>query len=90
MNSIPVVVGDTGSYNCFWQMPFRKSARVEIVNQGEKPISLLYYNIDWMKLLENAVDTVRGHGFVLTKPEWKDGVPSQHNGERVPGRAGRT
>jgi len=49
-----------------------------------------YYNIDWMKLLENAVDTVRGHGFVLTKPEWKDGVPSQHNGERVPGRAGRT
>ena len=41
-------------------------------------------------LLENAVDTVRGHGFVLTKPEWKDGVPSQHNGERVPGRAGRT
>ena len=47
--SIPVVVEDADSYNCFWHMPFRKSARVEIVNQSEKPISLLYYNIDWIK-----------------------------------------
>jgi hypothetical protein len=48
--SIPVVVEDGDSYNCFWRMPFRKSARVEIVNQSKKPISLLYYNIDWIKL----------------------------------------
>jgi hypothetical protein len=47
--SLPVVVDDGDAYNCFWQMPFRKSARIEIVNQSEKPISLLYYNIDWIK-----------------------------------------
>ena len=47
--SLPVIVEDADSYNCFWQMPFRKSARVEIVNQSAKPISLLYYNIDWIK-----------------------------------------
>ena len=47
--SLPVVVEDADSYNCFWHMPFRKSARVEIVNQSEKPINLLYYNIDWIK-----------------------------------------
>ena len=47
--SLPVVVEDADSYNCFWHMPFRKSARVEVVNQSEKPISLLYYNIDWIK-----------------------------------------
>ena len=47
--SVPVVVEDADSYNCFWHMPFRKSARIEIVNQSEKPISLLYYNIDWIK-----------------------------------------
>ncbi len=47
--SLPVVVEDADSYNCFWHMPFRKSVRVEIVNQSEKPISLLYYNIDWIK-----------------------------------------
>ncbi len=49
VTSLPVIVEDADSYNCFWHMPFRKSARVEIVNQGEKPISLLYYNIDWIK-----------------------------------------
>jgi hypothetical protein len=47
--SLPVVVEDADSYNCFWHMPFRKSARVEIVNQGDKPVNLLYYNIDWIK-----------------------------------------
>ncbi|MBP7051909.1 MAG: DUF2961 domain-containing protein [Phycisphaerae bacterium] len=47
--SLPVIVEDADSYNCFWQMPFRKSARVEIVNESDKQISLLYYNIDWIK-----------------------------------------
>ena len=45
----PVIVEDADSYNCFWQMPFRKSARIEIVNQSEKRLSLLYYNIDWIQ-----------------------------------------
>jgi hypothetical protein len=47
--SLPVIVEDADSYNCFWQMPFRKHAKIEIVNQSDKPISLLYYNIDWIK-----------------------------------------
>jgi len=47
--SLPVVVDDGDAYNCYWRMPFRKSARIEIVNQSDKPISLLYYNIDWIK-----------------------------------------
>jgi len=47
--SVPVVVEDADSYNCFWRMPFRRSIRIEVVNQSEKPVSLLYYNIDWIK-----------------------------------------
>ena len=47
--SLPVAVEGGDSYNCFWHMPFRRSARIEIINQGDKPISLLYYNIDWIK-----------------------------------------
>ena len=31
-----------------------------------------YYNIEWMKLLEESVDIVRTHGYVLTKPEWSN------------------
>jgi len=55
--SLPVVVEDGDAYNCFWQMPFRKSARIEILNQGDKPISLLYYNIDWIKKKSLPKDT---------------------------------
>lgn len=47
--SAPVVVEDADSYNCFWHMPFRKSAKIEIVNQSTKSINLLYYNIDWIE-----------------------------------------
>lgn len=55
--SLPVIVEDGDSYNCFWRMPFRKSARIEIENQSDKPISLLYYNIDWIKLDSLPKDT---------------------------------
>lgn len=55
--SLPVVVEGGDSYNCFWHMPFHKSARVEIVNESDKPISLLYYNIDWIKKDALPADT---------------------------------
>ncbi|MBV6504376.1 MAG: hypothetical protein AKCLJLPJ_02504 [Fimbriimonadales bacterium] len=55
--SVPVVVEDADSYNCYWHMPFRKAARIEIVNQSDKPISLLYYNIDWIQLESLPEDT---------------------------------
>jgi hypothetical protein len=55
--SLPVVVSDGSAYNCFWPMPFRKSARIEIINQGDKPLSLLYYNIDWVKKEKLPEDT---------------------------------
>lgn len=55
--SIPVIVEDGDSYNCFWRMPFKKSARIEIKNQSKKPVSLLYYNIDWIKLKSLPANT---------------------------------
>ncbi len=55
--SLPVVVEDADSYNCFWRMPFHKSIRIEIENQSDKPVSLLYYNIDWIKKDQLPKDT---------------------------------
>jgi len=55
--SDPVIVEGGDSYNAFWRMPFRKSARIEIENQSTKPLSLLYFNIDWIKLDRLAQDT---------------------------------
>ncbi|MBM3294987.1 MAG: DUF2961 domain-containing protein [Candidatus Aminicenantes bacterium] len=59
--SLPVVVEDADSYNCFWRMPFRQSARVEVENQSDKPLSLLYFNIDWIKLDDLPRDTPYFH-----------------------------
>jgi hypothetical protein len=33
--------------NCYWPMPFRKHARVEIVNNGRRSVRRLYYNLDY-------------------------------------------
>ena len=59
--SVPVVVEGADSYNAFWRMPFRKSARIEIENQSARPLSLLYYNIDWIKLDRLPKDTPYFH-----------------------------
>ena len=57
VSSLAVIVEDADSYNCYWRMPFRKSVRIEIENQSDKPIALLYYNIDWIKKEKLADDT---------------------------------
>jgi hypothetical protein len=60
--SLPVVVEGGDAYNCFWHMPFRKSIRIEIVNQSpDKNINLLYYNIDWIKKDSMSDDTPYFH-----------------------------
>lgn len=47
VNSLPVQVEGGDSYNCFWLMPFYKSARIEIENQSEKPSNSFYYQVDY-------------------------------------------
>ncbi len=75
--SLPVVVEGGDSYNCFWRMPFRKSARIEIVNQGDKPISLLYYNIDWIKRDKLPDDTPYFHA------QYRQEYPCEHGKDYV-------
>jgi hypothetical protein len=75
--SLPVIVEDADSYNCFWHMPFRKSARIEILNQSEKPISLLYYNIDWVKKEHISEDTPYFYA------QYRQEYPVQHGKDYV-------
>src|SRR4029453_6950880 len=70
--SLPIIVEDADSYNCFWPMPFRKSARIEIVNQSEKPVSLLYYNVDWIKKDDLPADTPYFYA------QYRQEYPAQH------------
>ncbi|MFH1743735.1 MAG: glycoside hydrolase family 172 protein, partial [bacterium] len=49
--SQPVAVsGDGRSRNCYWRMPFRKSAKVTVTNESsEYRCDSLYYQVDWQK-----------------------------------------
>jgi hypothetical protein len=42
-------VGSQRALNCFFPMPFKKSARITVTNEGERAIDAFYYNIDWEK-----------------------------------------
>ena len=58
VDSLPIKVSSYGrGYNSYWRMPFRKSVRVEVINQSEKKLNLLYYNVDWIKLDSLPEDT---------------------------------
>ncbi len=49
--SLPVCVTSEGrGRNCYWPMPFRKSARIVVTNEGAKPCDAFYYYVDWQKL----------------------------------------
>jgi hypothetical protein len=37
------------SLNCYFAMPYRKSARITVTNEGAQPVGSFYSNIDYMK-----------------------------------------
>lgn len=47
INSLPVVVNPAGGFNSYWEMPFRRRARIEIENLGPDDIKGFYYQIDY-------------------------------------------
>ncbi len=33
--------------NCYWPMPFRKSCKITVTNEGRRRVSMLYFHVDW-------------------------------------------
>jgi len=46
INSLAVCVNPGSAFNCYWQMPFRKSARITLQNTDEKDMTL-YYQVNY-------------------------------------------
>lgn len=46
VNSLPIVVNPAGGFNSYWEMPFRRSARIVVENVGEEDAPL-YFQIDY-------------------------------------------
>jgi hypothetical protein len=57
VESGPVVVQGGDSYNCFWAMPFFKSARITVTNESSKPLAALYFQVDYTKEKELPAGT---------------------------------
>ncbi len=45
----PLSVGSQKALNSYFPMPFRKSAKITITNDGAVPVGAFYFNIDWQK-----------------------------------------
>ena len=46
--SLPVAVNPAGGLNSYWEMPFRKSARITVENLGPEPVNGFYYQVDYV------------------------------------------
>jgi hypothetical protein len=55
ISSLAVCVNPQNGFNCYWEMPFRKSCKITMENLDEKEI-VLYYQIDY--ILTNIPDDV--------------------------------
>src|SRR5829696_4408571 len=47
VSSLPVAVNPAGGFNCYWEMPFRRRARITVENLSPDPASALYYQITY-------------------------------------------
>ncbi|HZZ57531.1 MAG TPA: DUF2961 domain-containing protein [Opitutaceae bacterium] len=59
---ISAVLEETsGGYNCFWPMPFHRSARWTLTNGSGRKLDSFYYNIDYTALDSLPADTRQFH-----------------------------
>jgi len=62
--SKPIAIGTNNGLNCFWYMPFKRSAKFTLTNEGNSPVNAFYYYIDYQsfeskdKDIDNYFDSV--------------------------------
>ncbi len=60
--SLPIRVSSDGrARNCYWPMPFRKSARITVSNESDVPCRAFYLYVDWQKHKSLPKDTAYFH-----------------------------
>jgi hypothetical protein len=61
-SSFPINCSSEGrARNCYWYMPFRRSARITVTNEGSQPVAAFYYYVDYRILKELAADAPYFH-----------------------------
>jgi hypothetical protein len=50
LNSIMVEDSSLGrARNSYWPMPFQKSCKITVTNEGNRPVRSFYYHVDWQR-----------------------------------------
>jgi hypothetical protein len=47
VRSLPVAVNPAGGFNCYWEMPFRRRARITVENLFPEPVHGFYYQFTY-------------------------------------------
>jgi len=64
LNSIMVEDSSLGrARNSYWPMPFEKSCRITVTNEGNRPVRSYYYHVDWQKWPELPNDLGYFHAY---------------------------
>lgn len=71
VESLPVRVTSNGrARNCYWPMPFAKSARITLTNEGRRGAAV-YFNVDWQSLSSLPEEAAYFHA------EYRQSFPTQ-------------
>jgi hypothetical protein len=64
VDSLPVRDSSYGrAHNSYWSMPFRKSCRITVTDEGKRPVTMFYYHVDWQQHPSLAEDIAYFHGY---------------------------
>ncbi len=67
---------DGRARNSYWPMPFRRSCRITITNEGRRRVANVYYHVDWEKLKKLPPGTAYFHArYRQELPAPADGKP---------------
>jgi hypothetical protein len=49
--------------NSYWPMPFRRSCKITVTDEGNRPVTMFYYHVDWQKHPSLPDDVTYFHGY---------------------------
>ena len=49
--------------NSYWPMPFRRSCKITVTDEGNRPVTMFYYHVDWQKHSSLPDDVAYFHGY---------------------------
>ena len=49
--------------NSYWPMPFHKSCRITATDEGNRPVTMFYYHVDWQKHTSLPADVAYFHAY---------------------------